>query len=659
MFVVGWWLVRSFLSAREGRSGQALDVRWIKALQQRAMRAATARSNDGYLAWGLFVRAVAVCYAVTFLSEAQQMLGLLGSRGILPVADFIAECAKQLSAPYRYLRLPTLYWLNASDAFIALVPWLGLLAALLVLVGIGSRVGLLVCYGLHQSTVVAGGDFFFYPWDFLLLETTILALFVPALRRLPALTVSEPPLPIVALSVHFLLFRLQFGMGTHKFFDATDQGWLKLTYVYLWQQAQPMPTAAAWYAVNYVPMWMHACMDVLTFVTEVPLPFLLFIPGKPRLFATLTIAVLHTGIAVFGNFGTFQLVTLTLCIACLSDAQVYAALNWVRRQLGRAEVDITAPKHLVTHATYWQRQRRRIDAFVGSCVAITAMLCGVLFMARMMQPNGMTALSNTRWLFAPEAEHSVSYPGMRLLRVVSPFFLSYPYGIFRESAPVGAPRRGIVFQGSADGVHWNTYDNKFNPVEPIQRPPQFFAPYQPRLDHLFIYEAGGFHFAYLNGINPYYGARTPLPFIAGRLFEQSADVLSLFASNPFPARPPVQVRVRIASYRFTSAHERRSGGAWWARSEETILGPLDTTTTKQLIAAECEVARRSLRQAVEVDEWKRAGASPPPAPDHRAKAWMPAWKFWLAAAPGWLALCYTLARRIAEVLRSRRRRARA
>jgi hypothetical protein len=637
---------------------ERVDTASMSGYTLRMARAAAPGATGGALVWGLFVRAIAICYGVTFLSEARQMLGLVGSRGILPIAEFIHVAAEQLSAPYRYVRLPTLFWLNASDAFIAAVPWLGALAALVAFIGIGSRACLLICYALHQSTVVAGGDFFFYPWDLLLLEATVLTLFVPSLRRLPSASASGAPPPIVALAIYFLLFRLQFGMGVHKFFDSIDERWRQLTYIYHWQQWQPMPTGSAWYAFHYLPMWMHKCMAGLTFVAEVPLPFLLFIPGKPRLFATVTIAFLHAGIAMFGNYGTFQLVSLALCIACLDDAQVHTAVNWVRRRCGRAEIDFDASSERAPPTSGWKRKWRRIDAYAGSSLALTAMLCGVLYTARMMEPQGFTLLSNTRWLFMPEAEESVGYAGMRLLRLVAPFFLSYPYGIFRDSPALqlGSPRAGMVFQGTSDGVHWMTYDNKFNPVEPPSRRPQWFAPYQPRMDHLFIYEAVGLHFAYVNGINPYYGARTPIPFLAGRLFEQSDDVLSLFANNPFPDQPPAQLRVRVAGYRFTSPEERARTGEWWVAGKETFIGPVDKVVTAQMIANERDVARKALEQAVDVYEWKRAGVPSPALAYNGAKAWMPPWKFWLAAAPGWLPAGYAAFSAVAALWLRRRRR---
>jgi hypothetical protein len=619
-----------------------LDTPWVRRYIADMGLFVLARSTDT-LCWGLFVRLVGVCYAITFVSEAPQMLGLVGSHGILPIAEFIAAGSAELAAPHRFIRLPTLFWLNASDGFIAAVPWLGAAAAVAVISGVFSRACLLLCYALHLSTVIAGGDFFFSPWDFLLLETTLLALFVPGLRRLPSLHAGAPPTRIVAFAIYFLLFRLQFGMGAHKFFDANNAHWRQLTYIYHWLEWQPMPTGAAWYAFHYCPSWMLSCLDVITFVGEVPLPFLLFIPGRARLMAALFIAVMHFGIAVLGNYGTFQLLSLVLCVACISDPQLHAAVSWAHRRFAlRPPPATTAPPENMP-AGRWMSRVHRVDAVVGAALATTAMSCGVLYTCVMLQPQGTTLLSNTRWLFEPEAEYRVGHLGTRLLRLTAPFFLSYPYGIFRDNPP--QPHKlGLLYEGSRDGTHWATYPNKYNPVEPLNQRPQAFAPYQPRLDHLFIYEAGGFHFAYVNGINPYYGALQPLPYITQRLFEHSNAVLSLFAGDPLHGAAPGLLRARTARYRFSSTEERARTGNFWVRDNEAYLGPVDARGTDEMATAGRAFARRALKQAVEVDEHKRP-VGPRPVVAYNVNAWMPPWKFWLSTAPGLVMLLYTALRR--------------
>ena len=50
----------------------------------------------------------------------------------------------------------------------------------------------------------------------------------------------------------------------------------------------------------------------------------------------------------------------------------------------------------------------------------------------------------------------------------------------------------------------------------------------------------------------------------------AATALGLLRANPFPDRPPRWVRAQLYRYRFTTADERRSTGAWWARE---LAGP--------------------------------------------------------------------------------------
>src|SRR5262249_59481362 len=51
-----------------------------------------------------------------------------------------------------------------------------------------------------------------------------------------------------------------------------------------------------------------------------------------------------------------------------------------------------------------------------------------------------------------------------------------------------------------------------------------------------------------------------------RILEGSPSVLALLGANPFPDRPPEQVRVRVALYRFATP-EQRAQGKWWQRSD--------------------------------------------------------------------------------------------
>jgi len=57
------------------------------------------------------------------------------------------------------------------------------------------------------------------------------------------------------------------------------------------------------------------------------------------------------------------------------------------------------------------------------------------------------------------------------------------------------------------------------------------------------------------------------------LLRGDADVLLLFAGNPFPHAPPRQVRVAGWQYWFATPDERRLHGVWWRREQLGLYAP--------------------------------------------------------------------------------------
>ena len=64
-----------------------------------------------------------------------------------------------------------------------------------------------------------------------------------------------------------------------------------------------------------------------------------------------------------------------------------------------------------------------------------------------------------------------------------------------------------------------------------------------------------------------------VPRTEERLFSNDKDVLSLFASNPFPNGPPRQVRAVLWQYWFTTMAEKRATGMWWRRQDLGLYAP--------------------------------------------------------------------------------------
>jgi hypothetical protein len=58
-----------------------------------------------------------------------------------------------------------------------------------------------------------------------------------------------------------------------------------------------------------------------------------------------------------------------------------------------------------------------------------------------------------------------------------------------------------------------------------------------------------------------------------RLLAGEPDVLALFAANPFPGRPPQQVRAVLWQYWFSDWKEKREQGLWWRRELIGLYAP--------------------------------------------------------------------------------------
>src|SRR3974390_1242835 len=70
------------------------------------------------------LRLLALVSLAAFVSRAAQLDPLFGSRGLLPVAQFLAYVRERLGAD-AYWRVPTLFWLGAADTVLRAACWTG------------------------------------------------------------------------------------------------------------------------------------------------------------------------------------------------------------------------------------------------------------------------------------------------------------------------------------------------------------------------------------------------------------------------------------------------------------------------------------------------------------------------------------------------------
>jgi lipase maturation factor 1 len=459
----------------------------------------------------VFLRALGAIHAIAFVSLAVQVDGLIGSHGILPAAEMLAAVKAQTDAA-RYWLLPTAFWLGASDAALRGVCWAGAALGGLLALGFAPALLLVVLWGLYLSLTTVGQVFLGYQWDGLLLETTLLAVFLAPRGWRPR--PREPAAPALWL-LRFLLFRLMLASGLAKLASG-DPTWRSLTALTFHYETQPLPTWLGWYA-HQQPLWMQKVSCALMFGVELLVPWLALGPRRARLLAFVPLVGLQVLIAATGNYTFFNLLAIALCLLLLDDA----VFGWPAAR--------AAPP-----ARPWFRSARLAGAAVLFLLALVPFLGSF---ARLPWPGPLVAL----------------------YRAVAPFRSVNPYGLF---AVMTTERPEIAMEGSSDGVEWRPYTFRYKPGDP-RRAPAFVEPHQPRLDWQMWFAALG-------------GRCERVPWFlhfVRRLKDGSPPVLGLLAGNPFPEGPPTQVRARLEDYRFTDREERRRTGDYWRIQDEGLFCP--------------------------------------------------------------------------------------
>jgi predicted DCC family thiol-disulfide oxidoreductase YuxK len=496
--------------ARHRRAASAVTgALWGKTVARPTYRLATA----------LFLRLVGVCYLAAFVSLWVQVDGLVGSHGILPLGNLLDAARSQLGGA-RWDLLPTLSWIDGSDAFLHFLCGGGALAAVLVILGILPAPALLVCWAFYLSLCVGGQEFLQFQWDMLLLETGLLSIFLAPIGRWRVGAALQGP-TLVRLLLLWLLFRLSFSSGFVKL-ASHDPTWRNLTALTYHYWTQPLPAWTAWYA-SHQPIWLSKVSCLLLFVIELGAPFLIPAPRRLRLFACAAIAGLQALIALSGNYAFFNLLTIALCVLLVDDGV------FPPRSRERAAADERAP-------------RGRWFRLVVAPVAAAVLLASVIEFAG-------TLRLRVAW-----PEFAVSF-----MRAAIPFRSVNSYGLFMVMT---TSRPEIILEGSEDGAVWRAYEFRWKPGD-VARRPRFVAPHQPRLDWQMWFAALGSY-----AENPWFLE------LCARLLDGKPEVTRLLAVDPFAGKPPRYLRAVVYEYRFTDPAERRATGAWWKREVKGLYLPV-------------------------------------------------------------------------------------
>jgi lipase maturation factor 1 len=474
-----------------------------------------------------FLRTLGMIYLIAFVSIWVQVDGLVGSKGISPVAQFLPAARTQLGTD-AYSLLPTLCWFGWSDAFVHVLCGSGVAFSLVLILAIAPALSLLALFVLYLSLTTAGQVFFNFQWDVLLLETGFLAIFFAPWRfwpprPAPSQGSNVPPgtsvSPVGLFLLKFLLFKLMLMSGVVKL-TSGDGSWWNLTALDYHYWSQPLPTVFGWWA-DKSPEWFKHFSVAFCLVVEIIVPFFIWAPRRLRLIAAGLLIFFQLAIAITGNYCFFNLLTIALCLLLIDDSTA-GKHHWA---IGEQPVDTCRGRPLL----------RQLRGYTGLIVLIVTLPINLWMIFSAFEPSSR-----------PPQLLANLYERLEAFRIVN------GYGLFRVMT---TDRCEIVIQGSVDGIEWLPYEFKWKPGN-VKRAPAWCAPHQPRLDWQMWFAALG----------------TPRenPWFVGliyRLLQGSPQVTGLFANNPFQENAPRYIRAMLYRYRFTTADERRQTGAWWKREE--------------------------------------------------------------------------------------------
>jgi hypothetical protein len=476
------------------------------------------------------LRLLGFVYLFAFLSAALQIVPLVGEDGLLPARDFLGRVAAQLgSTSAGFLRLPSLFWFGVSDGLLLAAAWAGVALSLLVLCGYANAILMAALWGLYFSFVSIGQDWYGYGWEIQLLETGAVAVFLCPLLDGRPFPRRPPPFAAILL-LRWLAFRIYIGAGLIKI--RGDQCWRDLTCLVHHYETQPIPNPVSRF-YHFRPLWFHKGGVLYNHLVELVCPWMIFWPRLARHVAASLMVVFQVILITSGNLSFLNYLTIVPVLAAFDDAFLRRLLPraLVRRADVAAGAAAVAPIFAAAPARgWWQRHSQDWIAWGYALVVALMSIAPVLN------------------LFSSAQIMNTSFDRLHLVNT---------YGAFGS---VGDARREIVFEGTDDAVvgastAWKEYDFWCKPGTPTRRP-CVIAPFQPRLDWQIWFAAMSRPERYPWTLH-----------LVAKLLRNDPGTLSLFATNPFPDRPPRFIRA--AYYRYEFAPPGQPDGAWWRR---TYLG---------------------------------------------------------------------------------------
>lgn len=373
----------------------------------------------------------------------------MGSSGLVPTAPYFEQLRQQYSTAFDgFLKHPSVFWLGipVTDTNAELVSLVGMALSALTVAGFYSWAMMMALWLLYFSVVslAESTSFYQYGWESQLLETGFLCVFLCRLSLLPpwdgCSEHSAPSVPVLWL-LRWLMFRISIGAGLIKIRGGSC--WAAKTCLHYHFETQPIPSPLS-FVFHFLPKPVLSRAVDLDLFVQLYTSWAVLVPGWTkqlrfvRRAAGLTQAAFMVNIALSGNLGFLNHLTVIPALACLDDS------CWPRfcRPAGsRTKGSNPAPV-----------ARTLIDVVLVGTIAVLSLPV----VANLLQLDGHQVMNS-------------SFGRFRLVNT---------YGAFGS---VGERRFEPIVSVSHDGDVWHALDFPCKPGT-VTRRPCFCAPYHYRLD---------------------------------------------------------------------------------------------------------------------------------------------------------------------------------
>lgn len=481
-------------------------------------------------------------------------------------------------------------------------------------------VSFLLLWTAYFSLFTVGQDFLHFQWDTLLLEIGLISILYARLPLLQSPNHISLANVLGRELIRWLSFRLLFSSGLVKLLSGCPTWW-HLTALFYHFETQCLPNPLSWYFHQLPSPFLHFGVG-FTYFSMLFCPWCFYSPFRILRLCAVAANLAMQGLILFsGNYNFFNILTIGMVLVVCDDKDFYdfRVLSALRIALGaknyykNEESDeksewekwkcvgemcilvvfvvgiwtfyLPLGEILVGKLSFSMFDLRSVVLFtqlnsnylrfglslppyyvlfmctrhlVHSCESISPTILPTV--RYLLRSGCVLALFGVGWVLLVASyvpfTHGIEVdlekmPLVRgeiyrdVYRMVSPLQSVHAYGLFRRMTGVGG-RPELVIQGSADGKNWQDYIFPYKP-QAVDRPCPVNIPHQPRLDWQMWFAAlqepnSSWFFSLIH-----------------KLFLNSPSVLSLFANNPFPDKPPEYIKVQLFSYNFTTIPSHQWG----------------------------------------------------------------------------------------------------